>query len=326
MGQATPTFGDNPIRTTGDDWLGRSAHASALANLIERDGVDLPLTIGVYGDWGSGKTSLLQLVRSQLTPAYPVFWFNAWAYAQQRDALWRALLLALIEAFRDPASQARLIDDQTLDKLLTNQPAQYQELQADLDRRLERLETSLYRSKTYTVQEGVSINWQTTTLIAFRQLLRIFAPGSDELMKAMVAQVAAGDDIKELFDVLKIREREELREHVQSIEQFRREFHALIDAYVNAPERRLICFIDDLDRCLPEDAVGVLEAIKIFFAADDGKTLNCVFMLGMDRRIVEQGIRVRYANFALAERPALSHSTQVNTSTKSSRCRTACHR
>ncbi len=48
-------------------------------------------------------------------------------------------------------------------------------------------------------------------------------------------------------------------------------------------------FVDDLDRCLPEDAVAALEAIKLFL---DLK--GCVFVLGMDRSVVEQGIRLRY--------------------------------
>jgi hypothetical protein len=43
----------------------------------------------------------------------------------------------------------------------------------------------------------------------------------------------------------------------------------------------------------------VLEAIKIFFDAQDGGALNCIFVLGMDRNVVEQGIRVRYREFAL---------------------------
>jgi hypothetical protein len=53
--------------------------------------------------------------------------------------------------------------------------------------------------------------------------------------------------------------------------------------------RRLYLFVDDLDRCLPEDAVAALEAIKLFLDVP-----GCVFVLAMDRGVVEQGIRVRY--------------------------------
>ncbi|NTV66019.1 MAG: hypothetical protein HGA65_21135, partial [Oscillochloris sp.] len=54
--------------------------------------------------------------------------------------------------------------------------------------------------------------------------------------------------------------------------------------------------IDDLDRCLPEQAIGVLEAIKVFLDLP-----GCVFVLGVDREIIERGIRVRYKEFALAD-------------------------
>jgi hypothetical protein len=56
-----------------------------------------------------------------------------------------------------------------------------------------------------------------------------------------------------------------------------------------------VVFIDDLDRCLPEQAVGVLEALKVFLDAP-----GCIFVLGVDREIIERGIRVRYKEFTLA--------------------------
>jgi hypothetical protein len=68
------------------------------------------------------------------------------------------------------------------------------------------------------------------------------------------------------------------------------EFKRLVDTYVTNEGRRLFIFIDDLDRCLPEAAVGALEAIKQFL--DLG---NCVFVLGMGRTVVEEGIKLRYA-------------------------------
>ena len=72
-------------------------------------------------------------------------------------------------------------------------------------------------------------------------------------------------------------------------------FGQLIKEHVTKQGRRLFVFVDDLDRCLPEAAVGALEAIKLFLDIED-----CVFVLGMDRHLVEQGIRVRYREFALA--------------------------
>ena len=37
-----------------------------------------PLTIGVFGTWGSGKTSLMKMVQKKLPEGYTVAWFDAW--------------------------------------------------------------------------------------------------------------------------------------------------------------------------------------------------------------------------------------------------------
>src|SRR5581483_6682801 len=53
---------------------------------------------------------------------------------------------------------------------------------------------------------------------------------------------------------------------------------------------KLVIFIDDLDRCLPENAITVLESLKLFF---DNR--YCIFVVGIDHDVVEEGIQHRYA-------------------------------
>lgn len=56
-------------------------------------------------------------------------------------------------------------------------------------------------------------------------------------------------------------------------------------------QRRVVVFIDDLDRCLPEGALQVLESMKLFFDFD-----GFIFVVGLDKAVVEAAIDVRYAN------------------------------
>ena len=54
-----------PDHETNIDLLGFSYIADAVANLVSADHL-LPATIGVFGDWGSGKSSLISMVRQKL--------------------------------------------------------------------------------------------------------------------------------------------------------------------------------------------------------------------------------------------------------------------
>ena len=52
---------------------------------------------------------------------------------------------------------------------------------------------------------------------------------------------------------------------------------------------RLVVFVDDLDRCLPEKSIEILETIKLFLEVE-----GTVFVLGMDKEVIERGIEARY--------------------------------
>jgi Cdc6-like AAA superfamily ATPase len=54
-------------------------------------------------------------------------------------------------------------------------------------------------------------------------------------------------------------------------------------------EGRLVVFIDDLDRCTPDKIPDLLEAIKLFTTMP-----KCVYVLGLDHDIVRQGIFKKY--------------------------------
>ena len=57
----------------------------------------------------------------------------------------------------------------------------------------------------------------------------------------------------------------------------------------------LIFLVDDLDRCLPENAIEVLEAVKLFLDVE-----GCAFVLALDEEVVERGIAHRYQAYTSA--------------------------
>ncbi|WP_457423109.1 P-loop NTPase fold protein [Roseateles sp. P5_E7] len=66
----------------------------------------------------------------------------------------------------------------------------------------------------------------------------------------------------------------------------------------------LVFLVDDLDRCLPDKAVEVLEAIKLFLEVE-----GCAFVLALDEEVIERGIAHRYRDYALQGREGLTPIT-----------------
>lgn len=50
-------------------------------------------------------------------------------------------------------------------------------------------------------------------------------------------------------------------------------------------DKKLVIFVDDLDRCTPNSALNLLEGIKIYL-----NVKNCVVIFGMDQRQIEKGL------------------------------------
>lgn len=222
----TPQIGgDEP---TLEDELGRRRYAAALANISQTCAT--PQVIGVYGSWGTGKTSLLRQIQQMVSSAgLPTVWFDPWLHQFDENPV-----LALVQS--------------------TN------------------------------FQLGIDSQSATRTLL--RSL-----------------SVAFIDSIAKMTGVISV---SELREHVDAIEaeQFRRRdvqvrIMDLFAQYVLEARRaltpagrdltRLVFFIDDLDRCVPDKVVGLLEALKLYLSQP-----GCVYILGLDRTPVEAAIRQQY--------------------------------
>ncbi|MGD0701456.1 MAG: P-loop NTPase fold protein [Trebonia sp.] len=87
---------DNPIPGVGDDEFGFREHAGVLCDAIA-DTTQLPFTVGVFGPWGSGKSSFLNICRDLLgTQGFVTAEFNPWKY-DGREEIWHALIQSLLD-------------------------------------------------------------------------------------------------------------------------------------------------------------------------------------------------------------------------------------
>jgi hypothetical protein len=106
------------------DQLARGAEATALAELITARSARPPLAIGVFGDWGEGKSHFLGQLRSQVQDrsqhvaaddelthrAVRQVWFNAWHYAE--TDLWASLVAELFTQLATPAEPGVSLADE----------------------------------------------------------------------------------------------------------------------------------------------------------------------------------------------------------------------
>ena len=264
-----------------EDKLNFGPYARTLLDIILNPNTQTPLTIGIFGSWGSGKTSLMKMIEAGLKrpnrqegegqQIFPV-WFNAWLYSKE-EALWRALVMQVLGGLRkirdiDAAARAEL--SELADQLFRAVgPAELGSLSIAAADLLKEDGTSAAQI-TLTLQHGLDFLENIAT-----------ARQQGELAAAQ----ALSNQVQRATAILE-------QERIESLDKFQKQFKALVEKHV-LPRGYLVIFVDDLDRCLPDKAVEVLEAIKLFLDVP-----GCIFILGIDRDVVERGIRLRYGEMA----------------------------
>ena len=255
---------------TDKDALDFTPYVETLADIIQTG--NTPLTIGVFGTWGSGKTSLMKMVKNQLPKDFTVAWFDAWKYDKE-DTLWRAFILSVLTAVRSRVKEGQPTED------------------------LDYLETMLYRAIEIEKTGGVTIDLAKLGGSVAKGVVQLglsFIPGGAVLSEFVkkVQELGAESLTDEVTDAIQ-RERTKIHiEHVRFLEQFQSKFRVLVEQHISNNGGRLVIFVDDLDRCLPEKAIEVLEAIKLFIDVKD-----CVFVLGLDQGVIARGIEMKYKEF-----------------------------
>lgn len=89
---------DKPIERKSDDVLKVKKYIDGLSNFINV--CDTPMTMAIQGDWGSGKTSFMNMIREEIKDDVVTIWFNTWQFSQfhLEDTLTLTLLTALVDS------------------------------------------------------------------------------------------------------------------------------------------------------------------------------------------------------------------------------------
>lgn len=71
---------DKPVASISEDLFNVSTYVNGLCSFIRS--CDTPMTISIQGDWGSGKTSMMNMIRENLQGSIWPIWFNTWQFSQ----------------------------------------------------------------------------------------------------------------------------------------------------------------------------------------------------------------------------------------------------
>ncbi|MFH9005833.1 P-loop NTPase fold protein [Streptomyces afghaniensis] len=100
---------DNPVLSRDGDAYGFLPYLEVLAEAVGA-ARPLPLTVGVFGPWGSGKSSFMHMWQELLGPDARTVWVNPWKYDQKQE-VWAAVITSVLaeikqdERARDKAAR-----------------------------------------------------------------------------------------------------------------------------------------------------------------------------------------------------------------------------
>ena len=286
----SPILDDRPAT---EDALDFAPYRDMFVDIVCDENTHTPLTVGLFGSWGSGKTSLMSMIKKKIDdmglPAYRTTWFNAWKYNHE-DVLWRALIVHVLNAMRPRNTDGSPLPEEQL-------TSEQKEMVKDLDR----LEESLYHAVEWEELGRWTLDWAKAlrgTAEGAAEIALSLVPGGQPLVDLLnkATKAATGKEKQAVLEAFQREVRTHRREQLQSLEQFEHEFQKLLELYVTQRGGRLIVFVDDLDRCLPEKTIDVLEAIKLFLDVP-----GCIFLLGLDQEAITQIIQSRYSGTVKAE-------------------------
>jgi len=252
------------------DLLNNEAIAKTIiAMLVERP--ERAVTIGVHGDWGAGKSSVLEMIEAGLDahPRTLCVKFNGWRFQGFEDAK-----IALIEGIVTALVEERSLTTKAADAV------------KDVLKSIDWLKVARHAG-------GLAIT--AATGIPSPDLIG----GVVGLMKGVLSDpqklVTRENYEQALQGVEAVLKTKESKNVPAEIAAFRKSFSELLR---KADIDQLVVLIDDLDRCLPETAIETLEAIRLFLFTE-----NTAFVVAADEAMIEYAVRKHFPDLPEATGP-----------------------
>jgi KAP family P-loop domain len=273
---------DTPSDLAGDQF----AHRSYVDTLVQAVlGASRALTIGLFGPWGMGKSSVLTRLQSELEGKAAYVGFDAWRY--DSDSLRRQLLRELVDQLAD----AHGIDE--------NFDARARLREFDQDLQKTRLRPQIGWASLITALFRAVVTFAALWIaLKIPAVENAFGTATEKgtVLPAVTAIVVLL--VQLLGDLLRLVPEVTVRRRLEDPERFYDMFRELVRHLKSA---RLVIAIDNIDRCTPERALELLATVKTYLepvteevpgaGAETGK--NVVFVLAVDDQALRRHLMSR---------------------------------
>jgi hypothetical protein len=261
---------DRELGSVEDDRLAHAGIVDQLVALVTT--VPTPSNIALYGPWGSGKSGIANLLKARIdgSEGRTFVRFDAFKYA---DVPLRRNFISAI------ASELGCTESKFHGDLYTGRTKTEIEIPAYRVAKLLGLFALLMLGLTALIGVVLAVvAWMQSGDFAteYRALLKqaVMAgllPAS--LLAAMISLASKTFNIERSLA------------KPESDEQFEKLFKDLVD---ESKAKRLVIFVDELDRCSPDEVVATLDTVRTFLGLD-----RCVFVIAADQNVLERALTRR---------------------------------
>jgi len=251
---------------TDQDFLNFGGIARTVAEIIEQ-AQSRPISIGVSGAWGVGKSSMIKLIRGELAGSsegvnsrFIFVEFNAWLYQGYDDA--RAALIEVVASALAKEAQERKSGVEKTKDLLKR--------------------VNWFRAAKLTVGSAAALALGLPPVGLIGEVFDLGKMAVDGHFDRDVAgevEATAEKVGKSASGLIK----------AKSTSSPPKEIHALRTSFEEALEEMgvtLIVLIDDLDRCLPETTISTLEAIRLLLFLK-----HTAFVIAADDQMIKHAVK-----------------------------------
>lgn len=250
---------DKPVFSTDNDKLQAQDYALALSRFIQC--ADTPVTIGVQGGWGSGKTSLISMLqeffnRDENHKVLSVF-VNAWEHSLfQETGNKSEVALSLLGGLTDGISKS-IENANWIDKEISKEVYN---------------DNKIVNNALSALKLGIKLTARVATQMISNSI------GAGDISGAWAN---TSDDKGQQGNHIP------MAQHVHTL---RASLNKQITRITQTGKpAKIVFFVDDLDRVPPATAVEILDITKNIFDIP-----NCVFILAIDYDVVVKGLEEKF--------------------------------